>query len=58
MEVKMKYEPPVVKVTQVRLEKNLADTVCISAGVNVIDWEDGGELGTEFEEGGNIYLAY
>ena len=58
MNVKIKYEPLVVKVTQVRLEKNLADTVCISTSVNLTDWEDGGKQGTEFEEGGDIYWTY
>ena len=56
MEVKMKYEPLVIKVTRVCLEENLADTVCISTSAYLIDWEDGGELGPESEDGGDIFL--
>ena len=56
--MKMKYEPPVVKVTQLRLEENLVNTVCISTDARLLDWEDGGKLGDGFEEGGDIYWTY
>ena len=55
--MKMKYDSPVVKVTQVRLEESLVDTVNISASPRLLDWEDGEELGDESEEGGDIYLT-
>ena len=54
----MKYESPLARVVQVRLEKNFADTVIVSSGIYLFDWEDGEELGDEFEDGGDIALMF
>ena len=51
------YESPVLKVTRVALETGIAKAP-VSIGVQLHDWEDGGELGDNPGDGGDIYLIY
>ena len=53
---KVNYEPPSVQVVKIQLEKGMAQTVIVSAGVQLYDWEDGGKLGDNPDEGGDIFL--
>ena len=57
MKTQNKYVPPAVKATRVVLEKGIAQAP-VSIGVQLHDWEDGGELGDNPSEGGDIYLIY
>ncbi|MDR1527458.1 MAG: hypothetical protein LBS46_07310 [Dysgonamonadaceae bacterium] len=54
---KMIYVSPTVSVCRVKVEKGIADNLISTKGnkVSMKDWEDGGELGLENEDG-NIYL--
>jgi len=58
MEAQMKYDPPTVKVYTVELEDGVAQGYTVSVGASLIDWEDGGTLGTNPDEGGDIYLIF
>ena len=53
------YEAPTVKVFRVELEKGIAQTgIAVSMGTRLIDWDDGGMLGVDPEEGGDIILNF
>ena len=58
MKVKVKgsYKPPLVKVIRVVLEEGVL--YYVSIGTRLEDWEDGGTLGVNPEEGGDIVLIY
>ena len=58
MKTQIGYEPPMVKVIGVELEESLAQAAVVSVGVSLQDWEDGGVLGDDLGEGGDIYLIY
>ena len=57
MEKRM-YKSPMVTVTPVMMEKNIAQGTPISPAVYIEhDWEDGGVVGTDTSlEGGDIFL--
>ena len=57
MKTQETYESPVVKLTRVVLEAGIAQAP-VSIGVQLHDWEDGGELGDNPGDGGDIYLIY
>ena len=57
MKTQANYAPPTVKLTRVALDKGIAQAP-VSIGVVLHDWEDGGELGDNPGEGGDIYLIY
>ena len=57
MKTKKNYNSPAVKLTRVILEENIAQAP-VSIGAVLHDWEDGGELGDNPGEGGDIYLIY
>ena len=57
MKTQETYESPAVKVTQVVLEAGIAQAP-VSIGIQLHDWEDGGELGDNPGDGGDIYLIY
>ena len=58
MELKIKYAPPSLKIFRVVLEDNLAQTVAVSVEPRLLDWEDGGVIGDDPSEGGDVYLYY
>ena len=59
MKMKIHYDSPTVKVARVALEEGLAQTGHpVSIGASLVDWEDGGTLGDDPEEGGDIILVY
>jgi hypothetical protein len=57
MKVKEIYNPPTLKVYKVVLEESVAGNP-VSVEARLYDWEDGGELGTVPEDGGDIYLYF
>ena len=57
MKTRKNYTPPKVKLTRVELEKGIAQAP-VSIGAVLRDWEDGGELGDNPGDGGDIYLIY
>jgi len=58
MDAKVSYEAPTLKVYRVALEDGLAQTVAVSVEPRLIDWEDGGIIGDDPADGGEIYLFY
>ena len=59
MEKQTNYSPPKITVTQVVLETGIAGDLCpVSVDVSLHDWDIGGELGGDPEDGGDIYLMY
>ena len=54
--MQVKYVPPLIKVTRVVLESGIL--YYVSIGARLEDWEDGGVLGVNPEEGGDIVLIY
>ena len=57
MKTQETYKSPAVTVTRVLLEASIAQAP-VSIGVQLHDWEDGGELGNNPGDGGDIYLIY
>ena len=57
MRIQKIYDPPTVEITRVVSEKGIAQAP-VSVRVQLHDWEDGGELGNNPSEGGDIYLIY
>ena len=57
MKVKKDYDSPALKVRNVELEKGIAQCT-ISIETRLYDWEDGGTLGDDPDEGGEIYLIF
>ena len=59
MKVKVNYETPTLKIYRVVLEEGLAQTgVAVSVEPRLLDWEDGGIIGDNPTDGGDIYLYY
>ena len=58
MKTQKTYEPPRLKVIRVVLEKSIADTARVSVDVSLRDWEEGGELGGDSGDGGDVYLFF
>ena len=57
MKTKNSYKPPTVEITRVVLEAGFVQAP-VSIEVHLRDWEDGGVLGDDPGEGGDIYLIY
>ena len=58
MKTHKNYEPPVIKVIRVVLEESIADAVRVSVDFSLRDWDDGGELGDDPGDGGDVYLFF
>ena len=57
MKRKELYESPTIKLTGVVEEQCIAQTT-VSVQVTLSDWEDGGTIGDDADEGGDISLIY
>ena len=54
--MKMNYTPPTLRIYKVVMEESVAQTAVVSVEPRLYDWEDGGTIGDELQEGGDIYL--
>ena len=57
MKTKKNYTTPEVTITRVKLEEGIVQAP-VSVRVVLHDWEEGGELGNDPADGGDVYLIY